>query len=152
MDFIVCIIIIGLIAYHIKKYLDERDQLRDYINAHSRQINNNVNNHVVQSQRPNNVRQANRDTGPMIYLANDPSNLPDNEYRFSFMRVDAGWRAYILKSPNINGRSATCHRLNDARGPYICWDRDIRSLKEMQTVARRWADMNQRYIATGLTF
>ena len=89
----------------------------------------------------------------MVYYANDPNNLPDNEYRFSYAHSDSGWRAYILRSPSYNGRSATFHRLISVDGRfYICWDTSITTLREMQNVARKWADLNQRYIATGEGF
>ncbi len=91
-------------------------------------------------------------TGPMIYFANDRHGHNDREYRFDFRKVNNGWRAYILRTPDFGNRnmgSAVIHRLQDSSGYYICWDRQVNTLKDMQIIARRWADSIQEYIATG---
>ncbi len=92
------------------------------------------------------------ETGPMIYFANDRHGRSDKEYRFNFKKVGGGWRAYILRMPNLGTRdsgSAVIHRLHDDGGYYICWDRQVNSLKDMQTISRRWADSIQEYLSTG---
>ena len=92
------------------------------------------------------------ETGPMIYFANDRHGQSDKEYRFNYKKVGNGWRAYILRMPSIGNRndgSGVIHRLHDDGGYYICWDRQVNSLKDMQIISRRWADSIQEYIATG---
>lgn len=95
------------------------------------------------------------ETGPMVYFANDRHGHRDREYRFNYKKVGDGWRAYILRMPSLKGRrpdAVITHRLHDAEGYYVCWNQSIRTLKEMQTVSRVWADSIQEYIATGKRF
>lgn len=93
------------------------------------------------------------ETGTMIYFANDRHGRSDKEYRFNYKKVGDGWRAYILRTPSFGSRSmdsGTIHRLTDGNGQhYICWDRKVDTLKDMQTISRYWADRIQEYIATG---
>ena len=92
------------------------------------------------------------ETGPMIYFANDRHERDDKEYRFNYKKVGGSWRAYILRTPSFGDRntaSGVIHRLRDESGDYICWDRDVNSLKDMQVISRRWADSIQEYISTG---
>lgn len=94
------------------------------------------------------------ETGPMIYFANDrnePGNS-DKEYRFNYKNVNGGWRAYILRMPSLGNRpdaSGVIHRLQDSGGYYICWDRQVNTLKDIQNISRHWADSIQKYISTG---
>ena len=95
------------------------------------------------------------ETGPMIYFANGQQKLFDREYRFKFKKVGEAWRAYILQMPNLNGRDPSfviTHRLQDGEGTYVCWDTPVASLKDMQTIARVWANHIQEYITTGQKF
>lgn len=95
------------------------------------------------------------ETGPMVYFANDRHGSNDREYRFSYKKVNGSWRAYILRMPNLCGRDASgmaTHRLFDNGQPYVCWNTKIRTLKEMQTISRVWANNIQEYIATGKRF
>ena len=143
MTFFFSVIVAGLLIYW---FFNRAENENDHPSAH-----NNVPRAV--NSNPQRVgSNQNVGTGMMVYFANDAYHLSDNEYRFSYRRVGNGWRAYILKCPTINGRTASCHRLSDGGGSYICWDREISTLKEMQNVARRWADNNQKYIATGIGF
>lgn len=92
------------------------------------------------------------ETGMMVYFANDRHGRSDREYRFNYKKVGGGWRAYILRMPSLGNRDssgAVTHRLYDGSGYYICWDRQVNSLKDMQTISRRWADSIQEYISTG---
>jgi len=90
------------------------------------------------------------ETGPMVYFANDRHGHSDKEYRFNFKKVNGGWRAYILRTPNINNRgSGVIHRLQDGNGYYVCWDRQVNTLKDMQIISRQWADSTQEYMSTG---
>jgi len=92
------------------------------------------------------------ETGMMLYYANDSHGQRDKEYRFNFRKVDGGWRAYILRMPSLENRSsdaAIIHRLHDNDGFYVCWDRNVDTLKDMQAIARIWADSIQGYIYTG---
>ena len=96
------------------------------------------------------------ETGCMIYFANDRHRLGDKEYRFNYKKVNGSWRAYILRMPSLRGRDSSgliTHRLYDSdRNAYVCWDRSVTSLKDMQTISRIWADSIQEYIATGKRF
>lgn len=92
------------------------------------------------------------ETGPMVYFANDRHGRSDKEYRFNYKKVNGGWRAYILRMPSLGNRnsgSSTIHRLQDGNQYYICWDRQVNTLKDMQTISRRWADSIQEYLSTG---
>ncbi len=92
------------------------------------------------------------ETGPMVYFANDRHGRSDREYRFNYKKVGGGWRAYILRMPNLGNRDSgggVIHRLHDNSGYYICWDRQVNTLKDMQNISRRWADSIQEYISTG---
>ncbi len=92
------------------------------------------------------------ETGPMLYFANDRHGQDDKVYKFNYKKVGGGWRAYILRTPSLRGRNdngSIIHRLHDDDGYYVCWDRQVDSLKDMQTISRRWADSIQEYISTG---
>lgn len=101
---------------------------------------------------------GNGETGPMIYFANDPHGQGDREYRFNYKLVNGSWRAYILKMPSLRGRDAggvVTHRLFENGNPnvcWVCWDSPVRTLEDMQTISRVWADHIQEYIATGKRF
>lgn len=95
------------------------------------------------------------ETGPMIYYANDRHGRRDKEYRFNYKYVGNSWRAYILRMPSLGGRESSgvvTHRLYDGSRPYVCWDSPVKSLKDMQTISRVWADNIQEYIVTGKRF
>lgn len=96
-----------------------------------------------------------KETGEMIYYARETHGLTDKEYRFNFKLVNNEWRAYITKMPSYGSRETwghVTHRHFDGEQPYICWDKKITDLKDMQTVAKAWSDMTQKYIATGQRF
>ena len=96
------------------------------------------------------------ETGPMVYFANDKHGGKDREYRFNYKKVNGSWRAYILRMPSLGNRDARSiptHRLwDDNNNAYICWDKTVNSLKDMQNISRVWADCIQEYIATGKRF
>lgn len=74
------------------------------------------------------------------------------DYTFDFVYVNGGWRVYIVSQPGYGPRSsssAIVHRLSDARGQYICWDRTVPTLDAAKGVAAQWADCTQHYIKTG---
>ena len=98
------------------------------------------------------LRDSITETGPMVYFANDRHGRSDKEYRFNFKKVNGGWRAYILRTPSFGNNSTgsgVIHRLHDNSGYYICWDRPVNTLKDMQIISRRWADSIQEYMSTG---
>ena len=96
------------------------------------------------------------ETGPMVYYANGRHGGKDREYRFNYKKVNGSWRAYILRMPSLGNRDARSiptHRLwDDSNNAYICWDKTVNSLKDMQNISRVWADCIQEYIATGKRF
>lgn len=96
---------------------------------------------------------ARQETGPMVYFANDRHGRTDREYQFNYKRVGNSWRAYILRIPNLEGRgSGAPHQLHDGDGMYICWDKPVNNLKDMQNISRAWADNVQDYLVTGRWF
>lgn len=98
---------------------------------------------------------AGRGDGFVVYFANDPHHQADREYRFQYTESGGSWRAYILRMPSLEGRDpsgAVTHRLYADGRPYVCWDREVRSLGDMQAISRLWADSIQEYIATGKRF
>ncbi|MCI5509605.1 MAG: hypothetical protein MR436_04010 [Eubacterium sp.] len=103
----------------------------------------------------NTSRSTATETGQIIYYANDRHNQRDKEYRFNYKKIGGSWRAYILRMPSLGNRDssgAVTHRLFDNGRPYVCWDSDVKTLKDMQTISRVWADSIQEYIATGKRF
>lgn len=96
------------------------------------------------------------ETGPMVYYANDRHGGTDREYRFNYKKENGSWRAYILRMPSLGNRDAgsiPTHRLWDNNNNvYICWDRTVYRLKDIQNISREWADCIQEYIATGKRF
>lgn len=95
-----------------------------------------------------------QETGQVIYYANDSHHNTDREYRFNYRYVGGGWRAYILRTPNFGNRTrgAHVHMLSDNGSYYICWDRTVSSIHDMQVISKRWADNFQEYLSTGKTF
>ena len=110
---------------------------------------------VVRSEPRQVPRTQSEETGPMVYYANDQHGRTDREYRFNYVKVNGAWRAYILRMPDLGHRDASgflTHRLWDNGRPYICWNSQVASLKDMQNISRVWADSVQEYIATGKRF
>lgn len=111
---------------------------------------------------PSNPSSAQDETGSMVYYADNPHGVEDCEYRFNFRyiydtKLDARtWRAYILRMPNLRGRSSDghiIHRWSDNIGNHwVCWNSPVQSLKDMQSISRFWANGVQEYIATGKHF
>ena len=95
------------------------------------------------------------ETEVVVYYAQSGSGQLDNEYHFKYRKLQDGWRAYILRMPNLRGRNgggAITHRLYDHGRAYICWDRSVETLKDIKTISRVWADHIQEYIETGKRF
>ena len=94
-----------------------------------------------------------QESGPVIYYANDAHNNIDREYRFNYKYVGGGWRAYILRTPSFSDRRGThIHMLSDNGSYYICWDRTVHSIHDMQIISKQWADNYQEYLSTGKSF
>ena len=73
-------------------------------------------------------------------------------FTFDFVQLDGGeWRIYIRDAPGYGGRPSgvSAHRLQDARGDYICWVPEPTTLDQAKGVARAWADATHEYIRTG---
>lgn len=91
------------------------------------------------------------------YQARDQKETGENTYLFLYkvkcFQGEYGQYAYILKTPDFNGRDSSTHmtrRVKDGDGSYfISWDRPVQSLKDMQTISHIWADKLQEYIETG---
>ena len=122
--------------------------------SNTRITNNGRNADIRSGQERQSMSSAN-ETGPMIYYANDRHGRSDKEYCFNYKYVGNSWRAYILRMPSLGRRESSgmvTHRLYDGSRPYVCWDSPVKSLKDMQTISRVWADNIQEYIATGKRF
>ena len=97
------------------------------------------------------------DSDPMFYYAKHTSGDGDNKYCFNFRKTNNAWLAYIVRTPCFNDRSDNTiitHRVFDGKYPlyFISWDSPVKSLKDMQTIAKVWADNIQKYIETGKRF
>lgn len=115
----------------------------------------NGNQRITSINTPNLHSIGMTETGSMVYYANDRHGRSDKEYRFNYKKVGDSWRAYILKMPSLGNRDASgivTHRLYDNGRPYVCWNRSVNTLKDMQTISKVWADKIQEYIATGKRF
>ncbi len=145
---IIILIILVVVIFAAYKYITENNIIN---------VNDAGNSSGSNAASPS-IRQSESEiTSPdgVIYFASLDYGLSDREYRFDFRLVNNSWRAYILKMPSLRGRDASgyvTHRLFDNGKPYICWNTSISSLKDMQNVARVWADSIQEYIATGKRF
>ena len=114
------------------------------------------------TQNRKNTAQQSKETGMMVYYANDNHGRRDREYRFNYKREydprygKYCWRAYIIRMPSLCGRSADLHKTHRFRNEHgehwVCWDRAVDSLRDMQIISRKWADSIQEYIATGKLF
>lgn len=138
---------VGYFIYQKFRPLDGQNIIAER-GARTSTVNRPVQNRALIPASRDNITE----TGPMIYFANERHGRNDKEYRFNYKKVGEGWRAYILRMPNLGGRdtgSAVIHRLHDDGGYYICWDREVNTLKDMQTISRHWADSIQEYISTG---
>ncbi len=96
-----------------------------------------------------------RETGPIVYYAEDNHHSSDKLYKFNYKKVGTSWRAYIVRMPSLRGRDSSAHithRLRDGDKYYVCWNRPVYSLKDIQTISRVWANNIQEYIATGRRF
>jgi hypothetical protein len=81
-------------------------------------------------------------------------------YRFGFVRDNEDKtkvKIYILEKPSYNGRSTNSYTIHVYSGrngspPYICIKNGHKpsSLGEAKTLARKWADMTDEYIRTGV--
>lgn len=106
-------------------------------------------------QPPQPTHSNTEGTSSVVYFANGNDKNADREYRFNYKKVNGSWRAYILRMPDLKGRNSSgvvTHRLYDSDKPYVCWDRPVDTLEDMQTISKVWADSIQEYIATGKTF
>ena len=77
------VLVVGIIIYSIYRYNNSNDTI------HNNRDNGYQHNNVQPVNRVNN--NNNSDTGMMVYFANDPNNLSDNEYRFSYKKVEEGY-------------------------------------------------------------
>lgn len=150
MGWIVLFLIAGIVYLWYEKWGKTTTNTQNRPNSSQTEYSNPANR--VISTYNNSITE----TGCMIYFANDRHRLGDKEYRFNYKKVNGSWRAYILRMPPLRGRDPSgliTHRLYDAdRNAYVCWDRSVSSLKDMQTISRIWADSIQEYIATGKRF
>lgn len=144
---IILIAIVVIAAVKIYKYLTEKPGGRN-AESQQRDILQTAQNNIA--ERVNVGSRRHEETGTIIYFANDRYNLPDREYRFNYRYVNGSWRAYIIRTPDLrNGQYGIPHVLSDGNMRYICWDRSVNTLKDMQNISRQWADNVQKYIATG---
>ena len=95
-------------------------------------------------------------------MANDISihytsryNGRDYPYHFHLVNYQGDfWRAYIVSQPGYGRRSESfveTHRLSDARGRYICWNRPLK-YNELKQVIAVWCNCTVYYINHGGDF
>lgn len=93
--------------------------------------------------------------GPVEYLATARHHQKDRLFRFQFERVEGKWRIYILRMPDLEGRSGDNHILHlyrDGGRREVIYDPQPTSLKDAATISKAWADRILEYIATGDLF
>jgi hypothetical protein len=83
--------------------------------------------------------------------------IKDDKYVFRFtFRQSEGWRIYLLSYPfSTHNRcvSGDFHMLLDEFDrPYVCWDGYIDTYQDALSVARRWAQLYERYVYCGTPF
>lgn len=102
----------------------------------------------------NNRGENNMETEIMEYFANARYNQKDRWFRFKYKKVGNEWRAYIIRMPPLNGKSASTHlthRYSDGNGNYwVCRDPQTTTLHDAQVVSRVWADRLLEYTVTGI--
>lgn len=103
----------------------------------------------------NNINEErNMETEIMEYFANARYNQTDTWFRFKYKKVGSEWRAYIIRTPSLNGKSPDAHlthRYSDGNGNYwVCRDPQTTTLHDAQVVSRVWADRFLEYTVTGV--
>lgn len=144
----VILLVIGITAAIKIIITIQKNNVNTNSSNHSNTNTSSLNNQVV---RNSNITE----TGPIVYFANDRHGRRDREYQFNYKKINGSWRAYILRMPNLGNRESSglvTHRLYDNGRPYVCWDHQVNSLDDMQTISKVWADSIQEYIATGKRF
>lgn len=100
-------------------------------------------------------RENANEKGPVHYEADSAYGRADRNYTFFYKKVSGSWRAYILRTPDPGSRdrsASVVHRLQDSTGYYICWDRSVATLRDMEAISHVWANSIQTYIHTGRRF
>lgn len=93
--------------------------------------------------------------GPVTYYANARHNMRDKWFKFHYKKEGNVWLTYIIRMPNLNGRSASLHdthRYSNNNRYWICYDPQPSSLSDAVNISRAWADRELEYIATGTKF
>ena len=160
----IVIIIVGIVKVIFainEKIKDEQivNQIRRENRYNSVTSSQSINRNISQIEVNQEVSRDNQKTtvGPVIYYGNSKHNASDVEFRFKYMLVNGGWRAYIIRQPSFKGRNeslSVTHRYRDSNNNmyYVCWDTVITDIKDIQNVSKFWADCILEYIATGKRF
>jgi hypothetical protein len=76
-----------------------------------------------------------------------------NSYVFDLVTgATTGWRAYIRQQPSYGLRSpdlSLTHRIRDADGWSVCWDRPLTRREDLEVVVKLWAECTDHYLLTG---
>lgn len=115
----------------------------------------------IRSKRKATATPNTKNKTVLTYRAHDEWDSPENEYTFEYKRV-AGvcrdswtWRIHILSKPehfipkdynNVKGRWIPDKENGEK---FVCWDKNITQLEDAIQISKVWADLHQRYIATG---
>lgn len=143
---IIVVIIIAVVHYNHKR------GMRSSVNSYgTSDILNRTTNRAFSD---NSGGTVNMETEVMEYFANARHNQKDRWFRFKYKKVGNEWRAYIIRTPPLNGKSGDqhlTHRYSDGNGNYwVCRDPQTTTLHDAQVVSRVWADRFLEYTVTGI--
>ena len=101
----------------------------------------------------------------LTYQAHDEWGSPESEYKFEYKfeyisyvgghHGSWSWKIYIISKPEYfiinNYNNVRGHWISDKEEgkKYVCWDGNIANLEDAILISKMWADMHQRYVATG---
>lgn len=88
----------------------------------------------------------------LTYYVDGYGAYRDGKYVFELCRVGDGWRAYINRTPSLEGRDTSAsviHQLNDSGRKYVCIAGVVSTKEQMIALAKQWARGLQNYIVTG---
>ena len=156
MFFIIILILIIVVIIIRVVHLYHKREMRNSVNSNSSisatsEIHNETTNRLFSDNSGGNI---NMETEIMEYFANARHKQKDRWFRFMYKKVGNEWRAYIIRTPSLNGKSGNphlTHRYTDGNGNYwVCREPHTTTLHEAQVVSRVWADRFLEYTVTGI--
>lgn len=151
---IIVVIIIAIVNYNHKRGMRNSvgsDASFTLTSDTTNRITNRTTNRTF-SNNPGGAVQM--ETEVVEYFANARHNQNDRWFRFKYKKVGNEWRAYIIRTPSLNGKSGDphlTHRYSDGNGNYwVCREPQTTTLHDAQVVSRVWADRFLEYTVTGI--